>query len=75
MGPCSPSETTIQGYKFKDDDKALKIYKALKNATWKHKHSSLQNKKQSDKFQFMISEKTFRVVFFFWQNPIPKGYI
>ena len=32
MGPCTPTETTKQGYKFKDD-KAIEIYKSLKNLT------------------------------------------
>ena len=31
IGPCTPEETTLKGYKFKKDDKALEMYRTHKN--------------------------------------------
>ena len=30
MGPCTPAETTKNGYKFAEDEKAIQVYKTIK---------------------------------------------
>ena len=30
LGPCTPAETRSSGYRFREDDKAIKLYKLMK---------------------------------------------